>query len=169
MYRSAGPCRVTLAGALAVLAFGIGCGDSAAPEEAVEVHAIRLTVGHQVATVARGGVTADSLVIGLGDASLMAQLLGHSGELAPVPPAEYRIEIVPDDEAVVTFTSRTAFAGTLTGVAAGRARLAVCLLRTATEECEFGSRTAMVLPVRVEDPDSGDDGDTDDPGTGEGV
>ena len=172
---SAKPYPAMLASALALLAFGAGCSESAAPDERADVHAIRLTVGGQVVTIERGGaVTGDTLVIGLGDTSLTAQFLDAGGQLTPVAPAEYRIEVVSDDESVVTFTRRTAFAGTLTGVAAGSARLAACLLRVASEQCEAGSLTAMVVPVKVEDPDTGDGGDggdggdTGDPGPGEG-
>lgn len=157
MYGDAMPKRAMLAAALAVLASGAGCSDSASPDGRVDLHAIRLTVDEQVVTIEDGGaVTGGPLVLAVGDVGLMAQFLDQDDELAPVPPAEYRLEVVPDDEGVVTFTRQTAFAGTLTGVAAGNARLAVCLLRVADEQCEIGSRTAMVLPVTVEDPDTGE-------------
>jgi len=170
MYAGARLYPVMLAAALALLAFGAGCSESAAPDGRLEVHAIRLTVGEQVVTIERGGaVTGDPLVIGLGDTGLTAQFLDAEGGLAPVAPAEYRIEIISDDEGVVTFVRKTAFAGTLTGMAAGSARLAACLLHVASEQCEIGSRTAMVVPVTVEDPDTGDDGgDGEDPGDGGG-
>ncbi len=162
MYGRALPCRAMLAAVLAVPAFVAGCSDSAAPDGRVEVHAIRLTVGEQVITIEQGGaVTGGPLVIEVGDIGLTAQFLDQEGELAPVAPADYRIEIVSDDEDVVTFARQTAFAGTLTGMAAGSARLAACLLRVAGEECQIGSLTAMVVPVTVEEPDTGDGGDGD--------
>ncbi|MFO7259815.1 MAG: hypothetical protein DIU52_001585 [bacterium] len=172
MGRSAMPYRVTLVGALALLALGAGCNESAAPDDTVDVHTIRLVVGEQVVTIEQGGVVAEPLVIGSGDTGLMAQFLDRSGELTPVSPAEYRIEIVPDDEGVVTFTRTTAFAGRLTGVAPGSARLAVCLLHVPSDQCEVGSRTEAVLPVTVDALGGGDgvggDGDPVEPGTGEG-
>jgi len=161
------PYRVMLVAALAVLASGAGCSDSASPAEHVDVHAIRLTVDTQTVTIEDGGaVTGGPLVIQVGEIGLTAQFLDRGGELAPVDPAEYRVEIVSSDENAVTFARQTAFAGTLTGVAAGSAQLAVCLLHVASEQCELGSRTAMVVPVTVEEPDTGDGGDEEDTGDG---
>lgn len=162
------PYRVILVAVLAVLASGAGCSDSASPAEHVDVHAIRVMVDTQTVTIEDGGaVTGGPLVIQVGEIGLTAQFLDRAGKLAPVHPAEYRVEIASSDEDAVTFARRTAFAGTLTGVAAGSAQLAVCLLHVASEQCEVGSRTAMVLPVTVAQPDTGDDGDGGD-GDGDG-
>src|SRR5690606_29776151 len=107
MGRSAMPYRVTLVGALALLALGAGCNESAAPDATVDVHTGRLVAAQQVATIEPGGVVAERLVTGSGATGVTAPFLDRSGELTPLSPAEYRIEIAPDDAGVVTFTRTT--------------------------------------------------------------
>lgn len=131
--------------AVAVLAAGAlaGCDgdDPVIPgdDHAEEVDAVRLTVGSQVVEVDIGGaVTGGPIAIPAGSSvAVTATFLDHDGDLIQLHADDYELRLEPQAAGVVTFTRSGAFAGTLTGVAAGQTSLAVLLWHLEEDHEDF--------------------------------
>ena len=122
-------------------------GDADDPE--AEVSSVRLTVGSQTITVSRAGtVTGGPITITRpATPAISASFLNAAGAQDPVAHGgNFQLNATSADTSTLTFTRTSAFAGTLTGVAAGSTNLNVSLFHTSGGDNDFGP---FAVPVTV--------------------
>jgi hypothetical protein len=111
--------RYAAIGFLALSVIAVGCDETTEPDEEPEIATMRLIVGSQTINVnaETGVVTGGPIVIPVGATSISAQFLLANGQPEPlVTSTTFRLEAVPTNAAVVTFTRTGAFTGTLNGI-----------------------------------------------------
>jgi len=121
---------------IAILATGAACDDDTAePDDEPDVRTIRLTIGAQVFNQVRGNPT--PVTVARGANSLNAIFLRADGQVETrVTPNEFELRVTTANNGVLTFTRSSAFAGVLTGVAAGSTTMTVCLFHLQEGHCE---------------------------------
>ena len=110
-------------------------------EDEASVSSVRLTVGSQTITISNTGtVTGGSITITRPTAApISAVFLNAAGSPDPVAHGgNFQLNATPADTSVLTFTRGSAFAGTLTGVAAGSTNLNVSLFHVTGGDNDFG-------------------------------
>lgn len=135
-----GPLALAIAATFAV---GACDSDSTGPDDhdhAEEVASIRLTVGSQTITIAENGaVTGGPVILTAGGATaISAEFLADDGDEVDVHDDDFRLDIEPSNTGVVAFARTGAFAGTLSGVAAGQTQVAVSLFHLEENHPDFG-------------------------------
>jgi hypothetical protein len=132
------------AGALAA-----ACDDSTTPAPPEpEVATLRLVIGGSDTVsvdVATGVVTGAPITIAATTA-FVAEFLLANGQPEPlVTDAEFRLDVVPADLGVVTFSRTSAFAGTLNKVAAGATTINFALYHLVEMHNEFDRPVAITV------------------------
>jgi len=105
------------------------------------VSSVRLTVGTQTITItSAGAVTGGPVTITRPAAApISAVFLNAAGSQDPVAHGgNFQLNATPVDTTVLTFTRSSAFAGTLTGVAAGSTNLGISLFHVTGGDNDFG-------------------------------
>ena len=126
---------------LAIVPFALACNDDPADEgdPAEAVVAMRLTVGGQTITISEtGAVTGGPIVIPRANTAIAAVFLDAANAVVSGLDAEFRLEVTSDNASIATFARISAFAGTLTGVAAGQTTLRFALFHVAENHEDFG-------------------------------
>ena len=117
-------------------------------EHEPDVDSVQLVIGGTTVTISGTGVvTGGPVTIPVGNTSIVATFLNADGDPDPIAMSdEFRLEIVSDDEDVVSFTSTGGFAGTLVGGEAGATVIDVQLFHIEEGHEDF----SQPLPVTVE-------------------
>jgi hypothetical protein len=126
------------------------CGDDPVAEEdpAEAVVAMRLTIGTQTITVSDNGtVTGGPIMIPVGNTAITAAFLDDANQVVTGLDAEFRLDVTTNNANVATFTATSAFAGNLTGVAAGQTILEFALFHIEENHEDFGYHD---VPVTVQ-------------------
>jgi hypothetical protein len=133
-----------LAPLLLALAFVTACdNDPVEPgDPADDIATIRLTAGTATVNITEGGAQG-GLTIPLGATSVTATFLDVAGDSVTIG-GEFEIRLTSSNSALVTFARTGQFAGTLTGVAAGSAIVAVELFHTGEGHSDFGPHNLTV-------------------------
>lgn len=122
------------------------CGnDPAEPDDdpADRLATIRLTIGNQTVNLTEGAIVAVTLP--LGETTVTATFLDDQGANLVIPSDEFELRFEPDNTALVTFGATGAFAGRLTGVAAGATNVAVLLWHLEEDHDDFQARLVVTV------------------------
>jgi hypothetical protein len=125
------------------------CGDEVEVEvdPADSIVSMRLVVGAQTINVTESGViTGGPIVIGGGTTNITATFLDASGNTV-AGLGDFELRVTPANTALVTFGRVSAFAGTLTRVAAGSTQLSIQLWHLLEQHADFGP---FNIPITVQ-------------------
>jgi hypothetical protein len=103
------------------------------------VSSVRLTVGAQTITITSAGAVTGGSITVTRPTPISAVFLNAAGSQDPVAHGgNFQLNATPVDTTVLTFTRSSAFAGTLTGVAAGSTNLSISLFHVTGGDNDFG-------------------------------
>jgi hypothetical protein len=134
--------------ALVIAAGAIACADTVEPEpeEEPEVATMRLTVGGATIDVEEDGTVTGGPITISATTTISAAWLRADGTADPsVDAAEFELLVEIDDESILTFTRTSAFAGTLTKVAAGATTADFALFHLEEMHEDFGPFTVSIV------------------------
>lgn len=134
--------------ALAVATTGAACSSSTEPEVEPDAVTMRIIAGDQTVDVrvSDGQVTGGPITIGVGSTAIEVQFLLDNGQPDPVvTAAQFRADVEPTNEAVVTFARTGPFTGTLTGVATGQTAVTFSLFHLPANHEEFDHPVTVVV------------------------
>jgi hypothetical protein len=131
--------------AAVAIPFAASCDeDPVEPEDPADaIVAIRLTAGTQNVTITEGSAQG-SFTLPIGATNVTATFLDEDDAAVTLDSDEFEIQLEPSNTALVTFARTGAFAGTLTGVAAGNATVQVQLFHKIEGHPDFGPRDVNV-------------------------
>ncbi|MEX0891331.1 MAG: hypothetical protein WEB88_04105 [Gemmatimonadota bacterium] len=129
---------MALALPLAVLLAGCG-GDTVEPHDEELPQEMQLNLGGTLVTVSdNGSYTPNPLILPVGAYEVSVEFRDDQGVVMEIRDDEYRLEISSDDGTVLTYSSSSAFTGTLTASAAGSTAIRPQLFHIQEGHADFG-------------------------------
>jgi hypothetical protein len=129
---------------LALAGVSVAC-NSDGPEDEPEVQTIRLVIGTQTIDIDRAAAT-PTITIAIGAHNVTATFLRANGDIEPLVNAtEFEIRLEGMNASIATFTHAGAFAGTLTGVAAGSTNVTVQLYHKVEAHADFEKSVMLTV------------------------
>lgn len=129
-----------LALALPLAIIMAGCSDDpVVPHDEELPHEMQLTIGGTVVTVTEfGSYTPNPVILAPGAHEVSVVFLDDDGAPMDIHDDDYRLDIISDQPAVVTYDASSAFTGTLTAVAAGSTTIRPQLFHIEEGHADFG-------------------------------
>jgi hypothetical protein len=122
-----------------------GCGDDPVdPHDEELPHEMQLSIGGTVVTITDNGSYLPQPILSVGPHEVSVVFRDDEGDVMDIHDDEYRLEITSDDTSVLTYSSSSAFTGTLTASTAGSATIRPQLFHIEEGHADFGPFPVVV-------------------------